>query len=65
MIPSDVEAISPVYHSEFSSGGEQAIGASGTCGEGDPSSAEGELVEVPEIEEAQLQTPMPSPTLPS
>ena len=33
MIYSDVEPIRPVYHSESSSAGEQAIGASGT-GEG-------------------------------
>ena len=65
MIPSDVEPISRVYASESVSGGEQAIGASGTGDGGDPSRAEGELVEGPEVEEAQQLTPMPSPTLPS
>ena len=58
MIPSDVMPISPVYASESSSGGEQAIGASGTGDGGDPSSAEGEFVEGPEVEEAQQQAPM-------
>ena len=44
MIPSDVEPISLLYHSEFSWGSEQAIGASGTGDGGDPSRAEGEFV---------------------
>ena len=64
MIHSDVKPISPVDVSE-SAGGEQATGASGTGDGGDPSSAECELVETPEVEEAQQQAPMPSLTLPS
>ena len=64
MIHSDVEPISPAYASELA-GGEQATRASGAGDGGDPSSAEGELVDTPEVEEVQQQAPMPSPTLPS
>ena len=52
MLHPDVEPKSPVYHSEFGSGGEQTIGASGAGGGGDPSYTEGELVEGPSLEEA-------------
>ena len=65
MIRSDIEPISPVYASESSSEGVQANVASGTGDGGDPSRAEGELAEGPEVEEAQLQALMPSPALPS
>ena len=41
------------------------MGASGTGNGGDPSSAEGELVDTLEAEEAQQQAPKPTPTLPS
>ena len=64
MIHSDVEPISPPVYSSELAGGEQATRASGAGDGGDPSSAEGELVESPESE-VQQQAPIASPTLPS
>ena len=64
MIHSDVEPISPPVYSSELAGGEQATRASGAGDGGDPSSAEGELVESPEVE-VQQQAPIASPTLPS
>ena len=64
MIHSDVEPISPPVYSSELAGGEQATRASGAGDGGDPSSAEGELVETPEVE-VQQQAPIASPTLPS
>ena len=69
--PDSVEPISPVYHSEIASEGEQATAASGETkwGAASPEVVQyceaSELIKGPSGEEVQAQNPMPSPAMPT